>query len=599
MKMKEKTPITFYQVAENVISDDTFEEAVYRIMRIVNSESERYILQRPSRDDFGEFNVKIYHSKKLSIPQWRNVISKLVSEDAPIAKCERLSPSFILFVGYKKRIFAVTGGTGSFEIDQFVSQTFGMDVITRLIDKHTPVVRSLQNRGLTGVVLGQRKNFRTDRRIAEEKQFGQIYNEVSAQLNKKILTSVFGFKGADLKRDVSGCLAKSSFRINKSLDENDLFKVISKLDGLLDKPAKFSLNSVELISRRKSHMLIPKLEEALLHTLYSRCQNNEEPDFDFTHKNIDKYFQAACYTISIGKDIIKFDNPPTLLEVQRKVAAKGRLLTDHEYEFKHSLLSLKVESMDEEGNVLTHGSVQSHLHGEVFYDGHSYFIVDGEWYRVSHKFINELNSDLHELLHQYWDETIITAPFDIKMDEGDYNASFIGQPGIFVLDAITPENIELCDLLKYDANSLYLLHIKKGFNNMIRNLASQVLIAAKRLQNDIKSGLTYIKQVENAAKKGKRSNSKLMRKLAEQAFPPGGLSTLFEEKRDKDVCFCLAFVDTADKPRNLKDSITSFRSNIAKYALLELIKEIKAMGFDFRVIQLNKKEEKPNTKEVA
>lgn len=341
------------------------------------------------------------------------------------------------------------------------------------------------------------------------------------------------------------------------------------------------------------------MEETLLNTLYNRYLNSEEPDFDFTHKDIDKYLQAACYTISIGKDIIEFDAPPTLLEVQRKVAAKGRLLTKDVYEFKHSLLYLKVESTDEDRNVLTRGSVLSHLHGEVFYEGHSYFIIDGEWYRVSHKFVNELNNDLQELLDQCWDETIITVPFDTKMDEGNYNASFVGQLGILVLDTITPENIELCDLLKYDAESLYLLHVKKGFNNMIRNLASQVLIAAKRVQNDIKSGLTYIKQVENVAKKGKNSNSELMKKLAAQAFPPDGLLRLFEQKRDKDICFCLAFVDTADKPRSLKDSITSFRSNIAKYALLELIKEIKAMGFDFRVIQLSKKEEKPNSREVA
>lgn len=250
MQKKRKMPVTFYQVAENVIGDDTFEEVVYKIMRLINIESERFVEQRPSGEDLGEFNVKVFHATKVSIPQWRSLASTFVADDAPITTCKSSLPSLILFVGYKTRIFAITGGTGSFEIDPFVSQTFGMDVITRLIDRNIPVIRSLQNRGLTGVVLGQRKHFRTDRRLNEEKQFGQIYNQLSAQLDKKILTSVFGFKAADLKRDVSGCLAKSSFRINKSLDRNDLLRVISKFDVLLDKPAKFSLNSVELIPKK-------------------------------------------------------------------------------------------------------------------------------------------------------------------------------------------------------------------------------------------------------------------------------------------------------------------------------------------------------------
>jgi len=261
---------------------------------------------------------------------------------------------------------------------------------------------------------------------------------------------------------------------------------------------------------------------------------------------------------------------------------------DDAYQYKHSLLNLHVDSMDDDGNISTHGTVMSHLHGEIFYEGHSYFFIDGEWYRVGPNFIAELNNELKLLLDEHWDESLINESFDLKEDEGIYNARFIDTPGVLVLDTITPENIESCDLLKYDANSIYLIHVKKGFNNMVRDLAAQVLIAAKRIQQDRKSGFEYIKELQDMTLNGKNSKSDLKRKLAGQTFPEGGLLQLFDSRKNKQICFCLAFVDTAEKSRNLKNDLTSFRSNIAKYALLELMKEINALGFDFRVIQLKK-----------
>jgi len=589
MAEKKKMLVTFYQIAPHQIGDDNFNDVVNRIKRLINGQSEKYTEQTLAQDNFGQFNIRVFYAAKTSVPKWRPFISDIVTQDSAIGKCYNTSQSFLLFVGYKDRIFAITGGAGSFAIDGYISQTFGIDVITRLIDKTSPVIKSFQNRGVTGTLLGQTKHFRTDRRLADENQFGQIYKEVKADLNKKILTTVFGFKASDLKRDVSGCLAKTSFQISKSMDFNSFLKVIANLNTLLDKPINFSINSVEMISRKKSILLIGRLEEALLNTLYNSCLSDEESDFDFTHREFDKYLRAAYYRIlEGGNSLLEFTSSPTLTEIQKRLKNKGKLLMDDAYQYKHSLLNLHVDSMDDDGNISTHGTVMSHLHGEIFYEGHSYFFIDGEWYRVGPNFIAELNNELKLLLDEHWDESLINESFDLKEDEGIYNARFIDTPGVLVLDTITPENIESCDLLKYDANSIYLIHVKKGFNNMVRDLAAQVLIAAKRIQQDRKSGFEYIKELQDMTLNGKNSKSDLKRKLAGQTFPEGGLLQLFDSRKNKQICFCLAFVDTAEKSRNLKNDLTSFRSNIAKYALLELMKEINALGFDFRVIQLKK-----------
>jgi hypothetical protein len=63
---------------------------------------------------------------------------------------------------------------------------------------------------------------------------------------------------------------------------------------------------------------------------------------------------------------------------------------------------------------------------------------------------------------------------------------------------------------------------------------------------------------------------------------------LFQGKRDKEIVFCLAFVDTAESNRELRTQIELFHSNIAKYAIIELKNQIKQMGFDFKIIQLKR-----------
>jgi len=591
MLEKKTMPVTFYLIAEHLTAEESFKDVVDRIMHTINGGLERYTEQRLSDNDFGKFSIRVFHATKQSRPRWRPFISNFVAQDSSINKCFILSQSFLLFVSYNNKVFAVTGGAGSFEIDPFVSQTFGMDIITRLIEKNSPVIKSLQHRRITGILLGQTKQFRADRKLAEETQFGQIYKEVSAQLDKKLLVSVLGFKAAELKREVTGCLARSSFRINKSLGDNEFFRIIKRFDILLDKPANFSINSVELISRKKMLPLIAQLEETRLRLLYNSYLNDLEPDFDFTNKELDKYLNAVYYRICLVDESIDFDFRPTFKDIQKKLKKKDRILCSDVFEFKHSVLKLMIESMDADGKVLTRGTIESHLHGEVDFEGRTYFIIDGEWYRVSSRFIKDLNDELKPLLEQHWDDKILTNSFDQLKREGEYNLSFIGTPGTLVFDTVVPENIEACDILKYSTDMVCLIHVKKGFNNMIRDLAAQVLMAAKRLENDINSGFTYIKKLESMTKAGKHSKSQMRRALAEQTFPDNGLLDVFKGKKTRQICFCLAFVDVSEEQRNLKDNLVSFGSNIAKYSLLELIKEITAIGFDFRVIQLNREDQ--------
>ena len=47
------------------------------------------------------------------------------------------------------------------------------------------------------------------------------------------------------------------------------------------------------------------------------------------------------------------------------------------------------------------------------------------------------------------------------------------------------DGLELCDIMYYDDNNLYLIHVKYGFQSKIRELTNQITISARRLRETL------------------------------------------------------------------------------------------------------------------
>lgn len=588
MAAKEIMQVSIYLIDQSLFKEETYDEIVELIMS--RTKDDRYD-EELDIAKFAGYSLRLYRARNENPPAWRSFLGPILRPDSFIRSYINVSHAFILFVGYKQRIFAICGGFASQEIDRFADQTFGIEILTRLFEKNSKVIKYIQNRGVTGAVIGQSRFYRGDQRLSDDTQFGIIYKEVKADLDKKILTTFFGFNELELKRNTSGCLAKTSFKISKTIDFPTFLKIVAKLDEIIDKKANFSINHVELISKKKktNTATIAYLNEALILLLYNNYQAGILSDFDFCHKDFEKFLTASTFISPNSESPVEFDNPMSFDEILKSLNKAGRLLHDTELHFKYSLLENYLYSRDEAGETLTGGNLFEHLHGEITYNEQTYFLIDGDWYRIKPDFIEMLNLECKEMIAQCLDETLLTEPFSVHSLERDYNEDFIGSDKTYVFDTITPENIEFCDIMKFDDTFVHLIHVKKGFDNRIRDLASQVLMAARRISQDKTAGYVYVKQIEEAVKRGAKSKSPFMQKMATQVFNPRGLKTVFEKKLNKNICFCLAFADTAGAARSLKRNVELFKSNIAKYSILELRKEIRSMGFDFKIIQLNTK----------
>ncbi|HKZ68133.1 MAG TPA: TIGR04141 family sporadically distributed protein, partial [Chitinophagaceae bacterium] len=81
-----------------------------------------------------------------------------------------------------------------------------------------------------------------------------------------------------------------------------------------------------------------------------------------------------------------------------------RLVMDDADTFRISVLECRIRTNDEDGNLLTNGSVLDHIHGEINYEGNTYFLIDGEWYHIHPDFIADLNDGCANVLGQAWAE---------------------------------------------------------------------------------------------------------------------------------------------------------------------------------------------------
>lgn len=585
----EKMPVAVYQIDLSQFEGTDFGGVVDLIVGKAKSDGSNIDYEPIVEKLDTNFFIRIVSGIRSGPPRWRSYLGPVVEKQSPLHSYINNAYLFIAFIGYGDCLFAIAGGGGSAIIDRFTNQNFGLEILVRLFEKDDQVIKGIQDRGLTGIVLGQTKFYRGDQRFSDENQFGKIFQKVQAELNKKILTSTFGFNEKDLTRKVSGCLAKSSFSIGKSVDFKTTLELIRRFTNILKQKPKFALNKVELLSKRKYASLVNELDDFLQQKIYEDWKISNTSDIDICNKEFEKYLTAARYEITTEEnEVMEFDNAPTLDEIVFELNKYSALKGDQLLDFKCSLLWRQIKSFDEEGVLQTEGNVMEHVHGEVEYKGNHYFFLDGEWYKIDSDFVQDLNKECSYILNKVWDDTLITEIFDIKKTEHAFNKKFIGRENWLVFDTITPDNIEPCDLLNYDDSKVIFIHVKKGFDNSVRDLASQILIAAKRIQEDIKTSFAYINKVEKKTLRGKSSKSKRSQNLAKQTFPPGGLKEVFKDKKDHDIVFCLAFVDSSPSRGMLKHNITSFNSNIAKFSLMEVHRGITALGYDFKVIQLSK-----------
>lgn len=268
-----------------------------------------------------------------------------------------------------------------------------------------------------------------------------------------------------------------------------------------------SINNVEKLVKKKNEKLVKDLEKELSSQLWKRfSEETGSYDFDICHKDFENYLTASKYIIrkNISKnnffDDFVFCNLENINELFNKIKDLDDKPSNQDELFE-LIQSLKIFSYSEEdqSNPLTEGWILHHIFGDVSWNDERYFLIDNGWYKIKDEFIINLNNSCKSFIENHYDENLSETWSYPTEKENDFNAKFISDNPkdnkVLVLDKITPENIELCDILKWDDENIYLYHVKAGFGNTMRDLCSQIFISANKLKNDINSSKDYIEKI--------------------------------------------------------------------------------------------------------
>lgn len=514
--------------------------------------------------EFQNYTALILSIRKSFCVHWISFLNKILV--TPLSSTNEVNQSALLLLEHKTthNIYAATFGIlGYHAIEDYIVEDFGIDILSRLVSPGTIQCKSTKAQSLVGTKQGETSIYRDFHSLEEMiDDFGKIFQELTTAIPNDKLEK-FGIKQKENSNRHKFCIAKDSFKINSSIQVKDIEKILDGCEwALTQNPSP--INAVKLLTKKKDEHIITQLNKlSAQQVLRTFHRENGSWNFDLCHKDYDKYLIAAQSDIR-GIYSQTYEDGP-LIKIQDLFAC---IQTDNpnldftEESIQTFIEKTAIRTCNEDGQVLTNGTIKNHLFDEEKFDGKKFFLLNGSWYQLENTFLTDLNNRLTYLLKSYYlTNNDFLLPWNSPNDETTYINSHQQNNNTIIIHPNTVEHIELCDMMHWDDNNLYLYFIKQGFGNEIRSLSSQVLLSATKILRETKSEFVYLKKVHQ------KLTTMTLTTLSEQEF-----LNLFK----KNITVVFAFTDRKNSvTRDLQTNPEAFNSNIAKYSTLKLIAEMR------------------------
>lgn len=513
---------------------------------------------------FQDYTAIALRLKKPFSTNWFSFLNTILV--TPISVEREMNDSALLLLEHKitHNIYAATFGIlGYYAIQEYIVEDFGIDILSHLVSPKEIQCKSTKAQSLVGTKQGETSVYR-DFHLLEEMidDFGKIFQELTTSIPKNKLEQ-FGIKTKEDSKRPKFCIAKDSFKINASIQAKDIEKILDGCEWAITQP-RHAINAVKILNKKRETSLITKLNKQCAGNIFKTFHHKDGCwNFDLCHKEYEKYLVAAQSEIQ-GRYSQKYEEGP-LIKIQDLFDCLKKDYPELDFteeEILSFMENTKIIAQDEDGRMLTTGTIKKHLFDEEKMDNKTFFLLNGSWYQLENSFLDDLNNRLKYLLQNYFLlNNDFLLPWNSSENESAYINSHKQQDHTIIIHPHTVEHIELCDMIHWDNDNLYLYFIKQGFGNEIRSLSSQVLLSATKVLRETKSGFDYLKKVHRVL------TDIDLTLLSEQDF-----LNLFK----KNIIVVFAFTDkSTSTPRNLKTNPKDFNSNIAKYSTLKLISEMR------------------------
>ncbi|MBZ4033448.1 hypothetical protein K6T82_01630 [Flavobacterium sp. 17A] len=489
--------------------------------------------------------------------------------------------SLALFAEVDDQIFAFVGGSGIKVISRFLNYRYGLEFYEYLADIQEDVINFITTRGISGKLSQESATFRDGQKLGDSLNFTSIPTKINLLLREDLMNTVFDFIDFQTDRIYLEISSYFCIKIRVSFEEiHNIFKIMSQV---LSTGITTSLTSFTLVKDRNIIDYDYRIE--LYHRVRldmfdrltpSSATRPPKLDLDFVHPSkLQDFYECDRYEMFARGTQKPFfsgnDRSKLYLEGLKFLFKDFNPLT-----FNYILSGIRVYGF--KGNSQkTHAMFTQHITCELNINGHPIFLIDSNYYKVKNDFITSINSTCQDMINKnYLRDNILTNVWQNGISEGYYNMQYFGSNGFRVFDKVISQNIELCDLVYEDQDSIYFIHIKNGFDGMLRDLSNQIVLSATRFTNDKNSGTyEFLDGIINAY------NS--------QQINAGNLivrENLINSINNKEIFFVMAFKSMLPSNIDIRNNITRLKSNIAKYSVIQCVREMNTNMYPLKIFDI-------------
>lgn len=469
-----------------VENENTIDDLINNITEILdNNEIDFHIINR------NNFRGFYFHNE--SSPNWADCISELMDDINAEEIFNRFS-SYVIFKEANENIYVITGGHGHYYIKNFIENSFGLNLVPKLIENNDSVIKKVVDNPLMGNRLQISRTNRQPTNFEFESDLSNVYKQLDIQIDTQILNE-FGLQEDNPTRIIN----KDSLSIEKNLTLDELSNVLDNLDGIYQRVPMFPLNPFTPLN--KTNFKLEDVKKLFINQIYNK--NFESISMDIVGNNISEYLDNTHYVLNF-KDKINFDCYKSIEWEDLEIKFKEEQFTKkslNELFYNTNLFTENDDGIETLNMVLINC-----LNGELYVDtefntlpeGEKLYLQNGKWYVIEEyydEFFSTRFNRLYEESERFVTHNLFTRYSVIKsnwvelngqFDENIYNDSFFEIEEVIEAHKYKQHQIELADLIIYDGNldKLIMMCVKNGYDAKgCRDLFGQIEASIYYIKN--------------------------------------------------------------------------------------------------------------------
>ena len=516
---------------------------------------------------FSYNNFKGIVYKSFYEPEWLNMIKECLESESMLENSKNVHISYILSYILENNMFFMTAGLANNEIKPFITISYGLFLLPKMLKEETPVIKAYKE----CIVNGGRASNNTTNRMAtsifSETKMDAIFTKLSLMISGEKLLEELDIKGEekDKKRNIS-VMSQDSFIIQKTLSLMTLENVLKRLIKIERRADNFILGY--LVPAEKENYVNQKIWDNFIEKL--KQLNDYEKILIVGEDYLTYLTEGVKYEIKDNNEIIlKKDEPITFNDLVQTCIKKEK----NTALFKR-IFSYRLVVSDESQKKILDLSVKQALQADVEDENGTYFyLYSGKWYVLRKRYEEVLKEEYEksfDALQKIPEKLIrILKEGSSKRTEDEFNNYFKDHNEIIMTHTAEYNKIEIADLIYCDDKDVYLLHNKQKLDGGgARDVMGQILLSAELLSKMNKDRRYFLELYYEEIKKKKFGNRAFDSLLLDDFV------NIFEKKK---IHYVAGFMEPIKKDT---------RSKAVQYFVMNTKDRMEMLGYPFHIINL-------------